>query len=218
MESGAYNDRIWEAVPEGAPQAGLELRRRFLLERVGAPRSSDGRAARVLDVGCGEGHLTSALVSAGFDVVGVDVSEEPLRRARAKYPGLDLRRIPPEGSWPLPDAAFDMVWAGEVIEHVTDTPGWLSEVRRVLRSGGLLALSTPAHGRLELLALALSPGAFAAHFDPRSDHVRFYSSRTLSRLLDDFGFYDVDVRVRGGLLGGAQRVLLASARRARFAG
>ena len=48
-----------------------------------------------------------------------------------------------EGEWELPDAAFDVVWAGEVIEHVADTAGWLSEVRRVLRPGGTLLLEHP---------------------------------------------------------------------------
>jgi 2-polyprenyl-6-hydroxyphenyl methylase/3-demethylubiquinone-9 3-methyltransferase len=115
----------------------------------------------------------------------------------------------------LDDASFDLVWSGETIEHVADTAGWLSEVRRVLRSGGTLLLSTPAHGRLSMLALAVSGRAFESHFDPRSDHLRFYTARTLARLLADFGFHDVQVRALGGVPG-ARRTLLAAARRSRF--
>jgi 2-polyprenyl-3-methyl-5-hydroxy-6-metoxy-1,4-benzoquinol methylase len=115
----------------------------------------------------------------------------------------------------LPDAAFDVVWAGEVIEHVADTAAWLSQVRRVLRSGGVLLLSTPAHGRLTLLHLALSRRAFAGHFEPRGDHLRFYRRDTLSRLLADFGFESVQVRQAGGAPG-ARRVLLARAIRSRY--
>jgi len=107
------------------------------------------------------------------------------------------------------------VWAGETIEHVADTAGWLSEVRRVLRSGGSLLLSTPAHTRLSVLRLALSHRAFDAHFDPRSDHLRFYTARTLERLLEDFAFEDIHVRGAAGPPG-ARRLLLASARRSRF--
>ena len=107
------------------------------------------------------------------------------------------------------------MWAGEVIEHVADTAGWLSELRRVLRSGGVLLLSTPDHGRLRMLGWALAPRAFATHFDPRADHLRFYTRRTLSELLEDFGFQDVAVRRAGGPPG-ARRQLLASARRSRF--
>jgi SAM-dependent methyltransferase len=145
-------------------------------------------------------------------VVGVDVAEEPLRRARAHHPCLDLRIVPAESAWPLPDASFDVVWAGETIEHVADTGGWLAELRRLLRPGGRLLLSTPAHGRLVMLRLALSRRAFAAHFDPRSDHLRFYSRRTLERSLADLDFSDVEIRQAGGPPG-ARRLLLASARR-----
>jgi SAM-dependent methyltransferase len=147
--------------------------------------------------------------------VGIDVAEEPLRRARARNEALDLRIVPADGPWPLADASFDVVWAGETIEHVADTAGWLSEVRRVLRSGGSLLLSTPAHGRLAMLGLAISHRKLDAHFDPRGDHLRFYTPRTLRRLLEDFGFEDIDVRAAGGVPG-ARRLLLASARRARF--
>jgi 2-polyprenyl-3-methyl-5-hydroxy-6-metoxy-1,4-benzoquinol methylase len=170
---------------------------------------------RVLDVGCGEGRFAAELARAGVEVVGIDVAAEPLRRARERDPELDLRQAPPAGAWPLQDASFDAVWAGEVIEHVADTAGWLSELRRVLRSGGLLLLSTPDHGRLRMLGWALAPRAFAAHFDPRADHLRFYTRGTLSELLEDFGFHDVAVRRAGGLPG-ARRQLLASARRSRF--
>ncbi len=126
-----------------------------------------------------------------------------------------MRRVEPDGDWPLPDASFDAVWAGETIEHVADTAAWLSEVRRVLRSGGTLLLSTPAHERLTMLGLALGVRRFEAHFDPRSDHVRFYTRRTLARLLADFGFERVEVRAAGGPPG-ARRVLLAAAVRSRF--
>ena len=149
-------------------------------------------------------------------MVGVDVAEEPLRRARGAHPELDLRLVDGEGAWPLADASFDVVWAGEVIEHVADTAGWLSEVRRVLRSGGSLLLSTPAHGRLALLRLALSRRAFAAHFDPRGDHLRFYTARTLTRAAR--GLRLRGDRACGAPAGspGARRLLLARAVRSRF--
>jgi 2-polyprenyl-3-methyl-5-hydroxy-6-metoxy-1,4-benzoquinol methylase len=220
--ASAYHERIWEAIPEGpAPSRAFDMRRRFLLEQARAVDATDGGPARVLDVGCGEALITHELAHAGFRVIGIDVAHEPLRRARARYPDLDLRLVPAYGQWPLRDGAFDLVCAGEVIEHVTDTLGFFSQVRRVLRSGGRLALSTPAHSRLSLLALALSPTtrAFDAHFDPRGDHVRFYSRSSLRHLLADLGFDDIDVRARGRpLLPLAERTLLASARRARFLG
>ena len=220
MVSSNYYESLWDALPEGRHPSDLKLRLAFLLEHARSAQDSGGAPGggtpgRVLDVGCGEGHFAAELARAGLQVIGVDVAEEPLRRARVKHPDLDLRVVPAEGSWPLTDASFDIVWAGETIEHVADTAGWLSEVRRVLRSAGTLLLSTPAHGRLAMLALAVSHRRFDAHFDPRSDHLRFYASRTLARLLEDFGFEDIHVRKAGGLPG-ARRLLLASARRSRF--
>lgn len=208
MPSRAYHEALWERVPEGLQPPGFAVRSRFLLAHV---REGD----RVLDAGCGEGRFAAELARAGARVVAADVAEEPLRRARARHPELDLRLIDGEGSWELDDACFDVVWAGEVIEHVADTAAWLSEVRRVLRSGGRLLLSTPAHGPLVLARLALSTRAFAEHFDPLGDHLRFYSRRTLTALLGEFGFDEVRVAGRGGPPG-RRRLLLASAIRARF--
>jgi 2-polyprenyl-3-methyl-5-hydroxy-6-metoxy-1,4-benzoquinol methylase len=208
MPSRAYHEGLWQAVPAGLVPSDLDLRRRFLLAHVDP-------GMRVLDVGCGEGVFAAELARAGAQVVGIDAAEEPLRRARARHPELDLRLVDGEGEWPLPDAGFDAVWAGEVIEHVADTAAWLSEVRRVLRSGGALLLSTPALGRLTLLRMALSRRAFEVRFDPRGEHLRHYASGTLRGLLEDFGFHDVQVRSAGGVPGG-RRVLLARAVRSRF--
>ena len=208
MCSRDYHEGLWQAVPEGLEPADFALRRRFLLENVAAGQ-------RVLDVGCGEGRFTAELARAGTHVVGIDVAEEPLRRARALHPQLDLRLVDSEGTWELPDGGFDVVWAGEVIEHVLDTAGWLSEVRRALRSGGSLLISTPSHGRLALAHVALSRRAYATRFDPRGDHIRYYSRETLAALLGDFRFEAINVRSAGGLPG-ARRLLLARAVRSRF--
>lgn len=203
-----YHETLWKAVPEGGEPVDFARRRDFLLDHIDA-------GERVLDVGCGEGRFAAELVEAGAEVVGIDTAAEPLRRARERHLELDLRQVPAAGAWPLEDASFDVVWAGEVIEHVADTAGWLSEVRRVLRSGGALLLSTPDHGRLRMLQWTLGKRAFERHFDPRADHLRFYTRGTLTELIEDFGFHDVDVRRAGGPPG-ARRRLLASARRSRF--
>jgi 2-polyprenyl-3-methyl-5-hydroxy-6-metoxy-1,4-benzoquinol methylase len=208
MSSRDHHEARWRQLPQGLEPSDFAVRSRFLLAHVHA-------GERVLDVGCGEGRFAVELAAAGARVVGIDVAQEPLRRARERHPELDVRLIDGEGRWELEDACFDVVWAGEAIEHVADTAAWLSELRRVLRSGGTLLLSTPAHERLQLMRLALSRAAFATHFDPRGDHLRFYSRRTLTQLIADFGFEQIRVRP---VLGppGARRLLLASAVRSRF--
>ena len=208
-ESAARGRReaVWESIPPGLEPAGFARRLRALLEHVEP-------GTRVLDVGCGEGRFAAALAQAGARVVGIDVAEEPLRRARARHPGLELRRVGEGEAWPFEGSSFDLVWAGEVIEHVADTAAWLSELRRVLRSGGSLLLSTPETGRLELLLAATGARAFARRFDPLGEHLRFYSRATLSRLIEEFGFHDVQVRSLGRLPG--RRGLWLHAVRSRF--
>ncbi|HTA15408.1 MAG TPA: class I SAM-dependent methyltransferase [Solirubrobacteraceae bacterium] len=215
MPSRAYHESLWEGMPEGLTPAEGPLRESFLLDALAAETRRLGRPARVLDVGCGEGHFAAALARAGAEVVAIDVAEEPLRRLRLRHPDIDARLAPAEAALPLRDSSFDLVWSGETIEHVADTGQWLSEIRRVLRSGGPVLLTTPDHGLLLRLRLALSPSAFAAHFDPSSDHLRFYTPRALEGLLADFGFEEVTVVGAGGLPA-ARRVLLASGRRKRF--
>jgi 2-polyprenyl-3-methyl-5-hydroxy-6-metoxy-1,4-benzoquinol methylase len=208
VPSRDFYEDLWRSLQPGTPPADFPLRLRFLLANVAG-------GDRVLDVGCGEAEFTAELARAGASVVGIDVAEEPLRRARERDPALDLRVVAGEGPWQLDTAAFDVVWAGEVIEHVDDTAAWLSEVRRVLRSGGRLLVSTPNHDRLTLARLALSRSPFASRFDPRGDHLRFYSRDTLAALIEDFGFEAVSVRRAGGVPG-ARPLLLAVATRSRF--
>ncbi len=192
-----YFDRIWEGVPEGAVPERFALRRSFLLSGV-AP------GERVLDVGCGEGAFSAALAEAGARPVGVEVASEPVRRARLRHPGLEFHHAP--GALPFPAGEFDAVWAGEVIEHVVDGLGLLDELSRVLRPGGRLLISTPDHSRRLVLGLALRRRAFEAHFDPGRDHVRFFTARTLARLLEDAGLRATEIeRRRGTLLARAER-------------
>ena len=151
---------------------------------------------RVLDLGCGAGHFTAALVRHGCTVIGTDIAERALERARETSPGADLRPMSPDGDLPLAHGEVDLVWCSEVIEHVPDVGALLTEVRRVLRPGGRLLLTTPAHGRLRRVLLAAL--RFDAHFDPFGQHVRFFSARSLRGALERSGFGDVRIRAQGG--------------------
>jgi SAM-dependent methyltransferase len=195
-----YYEDLWARLPDELEPPDWELRRSFL---VGDLHAGD----RVLDLGSGAGDFTAEIASAGFEVVGVDVAEAAISRARSRHPELDFRVAPIDGPLPLEDGAFDLVWASEVIEHVTDTARWLSEVRRVLRPGGRLLLTTPSHGRARVAL-----GGVERFSEPLGDHLHLYTRRSLRDVLDEFGFDAVIVRTAGGppLL---RRLLLARASR-----
>ena len=196
-----YYEDLWERLPPHLASPELDRRRRFLLSQL---RSGD----RVLDLGCGEGTFAAIAARAGAgSVLGADVAEAALVRARRAHPDLRFERVDIAGPLAFADNQFDLVWASEVIEHVADTATWLSEVRRVLVPGGRLAITTPAHGRLRLLL-----GGVERYSAPLGDHLHLYTRRSLRELLMDFGFQETVVRTEAGppllrrlLLGRGQR-------------
>jgi ubiquinone/menaquinone biosynthesis C-methylase UbiE/diadenosine tetraphosphate (Ap4A) HIT family hydrolase len=99
---------------------------------------------RVLDVGCGAGHYLVALLARGARVVGVDGSAELLRRARARV-GSGVELIHHDLERPLSmlaDASFDGAILALVYHHIDDRTGLLAELKRVIKPGGWLVLST----------------------------------------------------------------------------
>lgn len=103
------------------------------------------RGKRVLDYGCGSGYGASRIAQTAVQVQAVDVAEDAIAHARERFggPKLSFMQINPDAALPYDDAAFDVVLSFQVFEHVVNTSAYLSEVRRVLASGGHLILITP---------------------------------------------------------------------------
>ena len=148
-------------------------------------QNSDG-AVRILDAGCGNGSCTARLAEAGFEVWGVDISERAIEYAKERYPQAVFCCASLEEQLPFEDGTFDAVYAGDVIEHIYDTRRMIAELCRVLRPGGMLFISTPYHGLLKNLSIALLN--FEKHFDPTGTHIRFFTKRSLKKLLLEGGF------------------------------
>jgi ubiquinone/menaquinone biosynthesis C-methylase UbiE len=184
---GRYDDELWELVP---PERGPSPA--HLVDFV----RSLGSADRVLDLGGGDGRLAAELAAGELTVA--DPSPVALGRARRRVPGARLVELVPDAPLPLEDASFDLVLCAHVIEHVHDVQLFLSEARRVLRPGGRLAIATVAHGRLTGLEIVVR--GFERRFDPLSPHLRFFTRRSLARLLDEMGFEVESLRRTHGTL------------------
>ena len=148
-------------------------------ERSALFRDWIGSGKRVLDLGCRYGALTKAYVD-GNEVVGVDVDRLALDEAAEL--GIETRWADVEQGVPFEDEAFDVVVAGELLEHVREPAALVTEVRRVLRPGGTFVGSVPNGFRLK------NRLRFLAGRWPETDptHLHLFSPDDLRALLAGF--------------------------------
>lgn len=122
-------------------------------------------AARVLDVGCGDGKLTVLFKEkvGCKDIVGVDGLRDRLTAAKKR--GVDkVINADLEKKWPLSDKSFDAVISNQVIEHVADIDLFISEIHRILKTGGYCVISTENLSSWHnIFALALGWQDFSHH-------------------------------------------------------
>lgn len=162
-----------------------------------------GRDKRILDLGCGNGSMACRLLDEGFDVYGLDASESGVSIANARHPGRFFVQDISTGGLPtgLAHLEFDLVISTEVIEHLYDPRSYMKLIKHVLdRHGGQVIISTPYHGYLKNLILAMTnklDGHFTVLWD--GGHIKFWSRRTLTNLLNEFGFEVVEFRGSGRL-------------------
>jgi SAM-dependent methyltransferase len=206
MTVDTYYDRYW--TDEGFNPTGQGPFPELLA--VLAAHSRPGE--RWLDVGCGDGRTAGVwLAGRGTEYVGVDVSSTAVAQAREL--GLDARVIDDASQLPFEDDTFAGVIAVEVLEHLFEPQRAVAEFRRVLRPGGVLFVSLPNvaywRRRLELLLIG--------RFDPLGDdrsaaepwrdpHIRFFSPKTLERMLRSEGFEPEVHGYAGGLLGDVPKI------------
>ncbi len=99
------------------------------------------RNNRILDVGCGKGRIIEELKKVrGTEVFGIDVSRKSVDICKKK--GLNVKRADAE-KMPFPSSSFEIVYAGEVIEHLYNPDAFLEESWRVLKERGRLLITTP---------------------------------------------------------------------------
>jgi 2-polyprenyl-3-methyl-5-hydroxy-6-metoxy-1,4-benzoquinol methylase len=165
----------------------------YLFDPVQQLAAPAGPGTRVLDVGCGNGYWSGLFADKGCVVVGIDPSASGIEVARETYPTARFQRaeVTEDLLERLGEQPFDVIVSTEVIEHLYDPPLFARACFESLAPGGRLVLSTPYHGRLKDIALAVS-GHLERHHDALrvGGHIKFFTRRTLEQLLGEAGFVD----------------------------
>ena len=154
---------------------------------------------KIADLGCGNGYMAGQLVSLGHTVCAVDSSETGISIAKQAYPSVDFHCLSLyENIATLIGNDFDIVISSEVIEHLYDPRTFLKNASSILKPGGTLILTTPYHGYLKNLVMALA-GKLDNHFTVEWDcgHIKFFSVKTLSNMVTEQGFGNIRFKFAG---------------------
>lgn len=147
-------------------------------------------AQSVLDIGCGNGAMLRDLSPVCPIVAGLDASESGIRGAKENCPSgtfytLSVYDSPEK----IEKSDFDLVISTEVVEHLFYPAALPKFAHAKLRKNGLFLVSTPYHGWLKNVAIAVL-NKWDSHHTLFWDggHIKFWSRATLSQLLEDSGF------------------------------
>lgn len=151
--------------------------------------------SQIFELGCGNGSVANVLSKSGWCVSGVDPSVQGIEVASRAYPHLNLVQGSANDDLVSVFGRFPIVLSMEVIEHVYSPRAYASCLFDLLEPGGRAIISTPYHGYLKNLALAVT-GKMDAHFTALWDHghIKFWSIATLSALLAEAGFVNLRFR------------------------
>jgi 2-polyprenyl-6-hydroxyphenyl methylase/3-demethylubiquinone-9 3-methyltransferase len=149
---------------------------------------------RAIEIGCGNGAAANMLSELGYEVVGVDPSESGIGQARKAYPHLTFSARSAYDNLKGEFGTFPVVMSLEVIEHCFSPREFIKAFFDLLSDGGVGVLSTPYHGYLKNIALAIF-GKFDSHFSPLWDggHIKFFSVSSLRELLIEAGFSKIEI-------------------------
>jgi SAM-dependent methyltransferase len=148
-----------------------------------------GSRGDLLEVGCGPGYFLAELKALGWRVLGLEVSEFAAKVGREKL-GIEIRIGHLERRTFEPDS-FDVVFMGDVLEHLPRPRESLEAIRSWLRPGGIVAIAVPATMNLLAARLGLFTYAKARRFKTMRIppyHLCEYTPRTLKHMIEQSGF------------------------------
>jgi 2-polyprenyl-3-methyl-5-hydroxy-6-metoxy-1,4-benzoquinol methylase len=156
-----------------------------------------GREKRVLELGCSAGHVTQALAGQGCSVVGIEYDEKAAKAAEEWAEEVIVTDLfdPANLAKAVAGREFDVVYAGDVLEHLPDPAGVLTECRKALGPGGTVVVSLPNVAHVDV-KLALLAGRFEYRDFGLLDrtHLRFFTRASIGQLFEEAGLQVVEVR------------------------
>jgi 2-polyprenyl-3-methyl-5-hydroxy-6-metoxy-1,4-benzoquinol methylase len=175
----------------GYTHSKLTCSSRYLLPVVRALLDGLPANSIILDLGCGNGSMLGQFRQCGWDLHGIEISKSGLVEAQRVFPEIHVSHgdlASDLGAHPLVGKC-DVVISAEVVEHVLLPRVFAKNCYRFLKPKGVLIVSTPYHGYLKNLVLAVT-GKLDAHFTALWDygHIKFWSRRTFTQLLEEAGF------------------------------
>lgn len=157
----------------------------------------------VFDFGCGNGSFISLFQGKGWQLYGADFSPTGIKVAQESF--RDIKFFLADAESPSGDVLkqvglVDAVITTEVIEHLYNPRAFLQNCYDLLKPGGVMVISTPYHGYLKNLMLALM-GKLDSHFTVLWDHghIKFWSRKTLGIALKEANFTNLEFGGAGRL-------------------
>lgn len=183
-------------------------------EELAAIKGRLGPLIQIFDLGCGNGSVGAHLAEHGCSVTGIDPSSEGIAQARSAYPHLRFEEGSAYDDLAAEYGRFPLVISLEVVEHVYAPRDYVKTLFDLVEPGGTAIVSTPYHGYLKNLTLALT-GKMDGHFTALWDHghIKFWSIATLTKLLTEAGFEDICFRRVGRVVPQLAKSMIAIARK-----
>ncbi|OGD67256.1 hypothetical protein A2442_00595 [Candidatus Campbellbacteria bacterium RIFOXYC2_FULL_35_25] len=181
------NDSLKKIYTEHHRDGGRRGKTLFGDERGSFLRERIGKGKRILDIGCRDGELTKTYC-AGNSVLGVDVDEESLEKAKSQL-NIETKHLNLYEDWGFLENSFDIVVAGEILEHLYYPEKIIQKISFILKPEGALLGSVPnAFSLKNRIRLFFGKKKATPLHDPT--HINHFSRRELNNLFKKY-FNDV---------------------------
>jgi SAM-dependent methyltransferase len=156
-----------------------------------------GSDRKILDIACNDGTLTKSYKKYG-DVMGIDINKDAIQKCRAN--GVKCLQTPVEGLPKKYDNHFDIIIAGDIIEHVFNTDNFLRNISKRLKKNGVLLLTTAnvaSFGRRIMLLFGKNPFVEYSTELPNVEinvgHIRYYTVDNMKEQLNHCGYKNIQI-------------------------